>query len=943
MQQPNNNTKLEDPDYIDPLDQAFLMSESEDGNSIDLDTNDTGTTKIGSENTGTQAPDADETKSDETGNIPDPDIHMNGSNNNQDTTNNDDNKTPEAKDKKPNLSFDPDKVLCKEYIKHEAKLSSNILPVIPEFQRYYEVFNTIVGKHKEIFKQDNEFDAVQWFDTYMQVIQPPFVTMPKLTDLDEDTAVSYFTSLRLDRIEHVYSLYLILLFIRRLKPKLFETMIGIDNIIRFLSFAFRPQIVFIKDIENYELDEYRKIKMREYLYYTYEEALNLIESVVLAQVNIMNELCTEDCNDMIVVHRTLQCYYDYAKCVLSRAYLIITYIVKILHSSGQRTAFTYTSKQLKFKYEDYVTVNPDLVPKQYLKTKTTQDRLTGSKRKRTGNVSDFASENPVKKRVSLADVFSHSTHSKNGKTADPTHASKSGSNARINPKSKTEPPIATEQKDNYDYVTKEFEKKHIKDLLDQFQFKYDAKGYEAAIKLIHKIKDFQETLDMSYKGKYQESMIITKVERGMKDYVMRRWTNHCQSLRTQGVTPPIKTITRLIEWIVKDKDLRNAYQVSYEHIQQFKPKTRRLLDMIVEFKLLIERHKYTKQYASKQMQEKFTLSIPDQILILFNKFNEDAQSFLKSMKRTENFAQIRAIEIQRKQLGQPVLTKDELQVLQNNTAWDSWDEFGQHCTMYVNDRVTQNDYNVFAQTQVKTSTSTNGKRRVPWKDRRRPRSRSTRKPNKPTTTPKATTANPNGRQVTVADSSKNGNKGRYVDPIETAVGPNGMNGRYLIVEEGVKYIKSQPPSVAYRPMVCRRFVKKNKRCNLPGHSAFLHDCVMKIPGLSGKLARMYANQFPDKARELADQRYGQGNDPPRSRTVPKSGTPNGKPHGKGKRTRPRRRPNGKPTPSIHLLQQKINIQPDGTKISATATPTSDINQIGVLTQSPPSESPPALA
>ena len=589
--------------------------------------------------------------------------------------------------------------------------------------------------------------------------------------------------------------------------------------------------------------------------------------------------------------------------------------------------------------------------------------LHGSKRKRESeNVFGVASENLRKKhRKSLSTVFSqHNTHSKKndssiGDVPESTPHARSQQPPANQPLKQTQTKAKTTEPNkvlpiNYeeeskiqtekDWEVREFAKAHIHELLKKTKFHYDARNIKNATDLIHKIKDFKDTLNQSYKNKFSESFIIAKVETGMKNTVLNRWKNHLKLLEMDfhknfpNRMKNFKTVDVFTKWIIKDLNLREAFIGEYNRLQKFKASTWKPTVAINEFKLLMEKHEYTGKYTSEDIKTKFSISIPDQILIVLNSLHTDTQKFIKQLKLNDNYADIRYQELRLKEQGKE-LTAEQMKKMQEDITWDTWAQFTKHAQMYENYCLTRKNYEVYSKTPQNT--------RVRQQPQRK------QQPSKST----QPSSSINAIQYQQPTSPRK--YGLHNDPMYHALGDQATikNGKYLDTQKVKDYIVKHGDESAYRPVRCIRPIGKNKLCNQLGHNSYVHDAVMQLKGLAARLERRYHGEHPNKEQHPPKRISGRGT-PRGGRGRSNNRSTRGRGRGRGGRGRGGRgrgKGRGRPgwnrfrnnnkndqskppaTPTINLLQQ-MNKQPDGYVIEDAATaPAAATFNVGVMNQS----------
>ena len=590
----------------------------------------------------------------------------------------------------------------------------------------------------------------------------------------------------------------------------------------------------------------------------------------------------------------MQFFIDYHDWVISNAYLCCTAYVNRLIPINKRTAFLLSVTQEKDIWEPHEFIQIDLktIEDMFLNGYGMDQKLGNTSKKRLSdeNVSGNANKKrKMKPREPQSRIKMHTKHNKNENT-DLNKDMEKGTQ-------KLQPMIDTPT--NNMPMTKQmsyFMKSHIESILKQYKFKYGATTANEAINLVIKVKEFHEDLDLNYPGQYNPALIVTQVECGMDEAVKDRWRRYVKLFTINNPqVEHVKTVDRLIEWIVSDKDLRNACKGTYTKCIKFKRKSWKPTQVIDEFQLLLQRHIYVSQFANESSRKEFAITLEDQIKIVFESLEPEAQKFLKQMKQQDNYSDIRVEETRRQANGLPKLSEDEIRIMQSRMFWNGWSQFRKHGSMYENHCLQRNDNKLYPK-QVSGNT---GNPTKVAKKRKKQQPSYPVKPNPRWNTPRAPRAPKAAQANAITQPAKarttTPGRPRKRDRIYAILGDQALqsNGKYLKPDVLAAYIRSQPDwSCAYRPWRCRRKVKGGI-CNGKGHTAIFHDAIKQIKGCAKYLENRYDNdKNKPTARAFRTSRINKKNESKRKES--KDGNRNNQ---------------------INIISTDINIQPNGRDIN----------------------------
>lgn len=802
----------------------------------------------------------------------------------------------------PTFSFDPNVLFRNKFDSWAVVINNDFSQSIRNPCVNLEPYDKNNDMHNRILKQCRCFNVIQWFASEKAVILPPMYIDIRYKDTTQDTN-ALLKALAFDKIQNVYSLYLLIIFIKHFNPALFDTLRNRKDVLKVVQFAFRPKMVFIEDFQSFKSSIRGDALAVRYIDHTYEAAFQLIRSTLNAQYAIMCDLLFDKCIPNIVVINTMQYFIDYHDWVITNAYLCCTAYVNRLISINKRGAFLLSVTQDKDLWElhEFIQINLKTIEDMYLNGYGMEQKLGNNSKKRlsTENVSEPA--NKKRKKPPFEPQFRINSHKTPNPETDLSFIMELG-------KEKLAPRVNTKLNDMQ--MTKQmsyFMKSHIDNLLRQYKFKYGARTINEAINLVIKIKEFYEDLNLNYPNQFNPALIVTQVECGMEEDVRERWKRYVKLYKINNESEEqVKTVARLIEWIISDKDLRNACKGTYLKCIKFKRKSWKPTQVIDEFQLLLQRHLYVSQFASESSRKEFEITLNDQIKIVFESLETEAQKFLKQLKQQDNYADIRVEETRRQQLGLPKLSEDEIRILQSRTFWSDWQQFRKHGSMYENDCLNQNQ-NKLHPKQVSGNTGNASNVAKKRKNKNFPV-----KPNPKYNTPKNTPKAPRAPKAAQANAITQPTKAQTATPgrqrkrdrIFDILGPQALqsNGKYLKPDVLANYIRSQKDwSCAYRPWKCRRKVKGGI-CNGRGHTAIFHDAIKQIKGCAKYLEKRYDNdKNKPTTRTFSTGRWNKKRDSKRKDSA-----------------------DGNENNQINIISTDINIQPNGRDINGNY-PSTDSN------------------
>ena len=802
-------------------------------------------------------------------------------------------KTPET----PQFSFKPDVLFHSKFESWQPITNNDFSQTIRTPCVDVESYDPNNDVHNRILTQSRCFNVIQWFTSEKAVILPPMYINIRYKDTTQG-AIVLMKELRFHKVQNAYSLYLFIIFIRHFNPALFDTLRNNEEVLKVVQFAFRPKMVFLDDFDQFESSTRGDALAVRYIDHTYEAAYQLIRSTLNAQYAIMCDLLFDKCIPNLTVINTMQYFIDYHDRVITNAYLCCTAYVMRLISINKRGAFLLTVTQDKDIWEpdEFITIDLNTVEDMYLNDYGESAKLGNTSKKRPSTENVFLQKNKKPRktppREQKSRIYSHKTQ--NADTNTDSIMNEEKQNTKIQPMVNTS---LYEMR-----MTKQmtyFMRSHIDNILRQYKFDYAAKTANEAINLVIKIKEFHEDLEINYPKQYNPALIVTQVESGMTEAVRKRWRRYIKlfKINNPNIDPKdIKTVDRLREWIVADKDLRNACKSTYTKCIKFKRTSWKPTQIADEFLLLLQKHLYVLQFANAASREEFTITLADQIKIVFESLELEAQKFLKQLKQQDNYADIRVEEARREREGLPKLTDDEIRIMQSRMSWPSWEQFRKHGSMYENDCLNRNENKLYPkQVSGNTGNAMNvAKKRT--KNKNTPV-----KPKPKRKTPRAPRALPavQANAITQPPKAKTTapRRQRKRDRIYDILGPEALqsNGKYLKPDVLAKWIRSQKDwSCAYRPWRCRRKVKGGI-CNGKGHTAIFHDAIKQIKGCEKYLENRYNNDRNKPLQRVFNtSRWNRNRDRKSTRKESKDGNGNNQ---------------------INVISTDINIQPNGTDIN----------------------------
>ena len=855
-------------------------------------------------------------------------------------------------DKQPKLSIDPKDYMQSKFIKHTPILNANNIAARDDVRQNYETYDPNNATHKIVFQQCPKFNSIQWFNNEISVIIPPMILFPRKIDMEEDTFPAYLKAFDLLEVYNTYTSYLFFIALKSINPNLFEKYAKSDEFLRMISFAFRPQFDNLSEFKDYQLTTTRKIIVTHYLtLHGLDEAFMLIENVVNMQVHIVEQLCKQ-CKNNLIVNETLQSMYDYAFTTMYRAFVTATALINYIHVIGKGELIYITKEGKYFTEAECKLIAVTSIPDELLSHdgKDLVNQIVGTvlgKRNFAGNVSDKDQSPEYKRRKKNTKNTSFSRkndtqHTDNSKKTDtkqtentkmndqqqPPFSNNNGQGSEKQPPSpETTPGIDTSDEDDdikmnskrgkkksrNDLVPRELEKQRLRNIFNKYKFKFLCKDQAEALEHIFKVKDFKDEIESEYKGKGSMAYIMSKIELGITGDVYTKWDTFYkqQAVRNGGTTKLPKTVDLYTKWIIKELEFYDSHKLTYKECHAFRASTWKPVTAIDEFLLLFEKHKYTAKFASKRMLREFAIPVDEQIKIIFNQYAPNIKNFMLKLKQRLNWNRIDTIQAQLTPLGQ-TMDEEQLKEIQQENTWTNFAEFRTHAQMFEIDQKNKNN-NVTYEKQVTTQ-----KRKKKDRKRKTPKNKSNYAANANSIQQPSFQTPTFAKQQTNTDQSNNNANNRtftsWKDPLYAILGEK---GRYLKGDQVADYIRKNGNESVYRDMKCIRRVGKNKICGMGGHSAALHNGVMKVKGCAEALQRKFNAKHNDRQQYSQNNNgygrgkgrgKGHGRGRGRGRKQQYSGRPRGRGRGRGRGKYKKYHNNDNSNVNI------INVQPDGRDI-----------------------------